>query len=35
MTIQATAMGTSTQLGKIYNVNIIIEKFPLPTIGKR
>lgn len=27
MTIQATVMGTSTQLGKIYNVNIIIEQF--------
>jgi hypothetical protein len=27
MTIQATARGTSTQMGKIYNVNIIIEKF--------
>jgi hypothetical protein len=27
MTIQATAMGTSTQLGKIYNVNIYIEQF--------
>jgi len=27
MTIQATAMGTSTQLGKIYNVNIQIEQF--------
>jgi hypothetical protein len=27
MTIQATAMGTSTQLGKTYNVNIIIEQF--------
>ena len=25
MTIQATAMGTSTQLGRIYNVNIHIE----------
>lgn len=25
MTIQATAMGTSTQMGKIYNVNIYIE----------
>ena len=25
MTIQATAMGTSTQLGKLYNVNIHIE----------
>ena len=27
MTIQATAMGTSTQLGQIYNVNILIEQF--------
>ena len=27
MTIQATAMGTSTQMGKIVNVNIYIEKF--------
>jgi hypothetical protein len=27
MTIQATAMGTSTQLGKIFNVNIHIEQF--------
>ena len=27
MTIQATAMGTSTQLGKMYNVNIHIEAF--------
>jgi hypothetical protein len=27
MTIQATAMGTSTQLGKIVNVNIYIEEF--------
>jgi len=27
MTIQATAMGTSTQLGKIYDVNILIEQF--------
>jgi hypothetical protein len=26
MTIQATAMGTSTQLGRIYNVNIHIEQ---------
>ena len=25
MTIQATAMGTSTQMGQIYNVNILIE----------
>lgn len=27
MTIQATAMGTSTQLGKVYNINIHIEAF--------
>jgi hypothetical protein len=27
MTIQATAMGTSTQMGKIYQVNIHIEQF--------
>lgn len=27
MTIQATAMGTSTQLGKMYNINIMIEQF--------
>jgi hypothetical protein len=27
MTIQATAMGTSTQLGKIYNVNIHIDGY--------
>jgi hypothetical protein len=27
MTIQATAMGTSTQMGRIYSVNIIIERF--------
>ena len=30
MTIQATAMGTSTQLGKIFNVNIHIEQFSTP-----
>jgi len=30
MTIQATAMGTSTQLGKIYNVNIHIERLSTP-----
>ena len=30
MTIQATAIGTSTQLGKIYDVNIIIEQFSTP-----
>ena len=27
MTIQATAMGTSTQMGKMFDVNIIIEQF--------
>ena len=27
MTIQATAMGTSTQLGKMYNVNIYIQQY--------
>jgi hypothetical protein len=27
MTIQATAMGTSTQMGKMFNVNIHIEQF--------
>jgi len=30
MTIQATATGTSTQLGKIYDVNIHIEQFSTP-----
>ncbi len=30
MTIQATAMGTSTQLGKIFNVTIYIEQFSTP-----
>jgi hypothetical protein len=30
MTIQATAMGTSTQMGKIYSVNIHIEQFSTP-----
>jgi hypothetical protein len=30
MTIQATAMGTSTQMGQIYNVNIYIEQFSTP-----
>ena len=30
MTIQATAMGTSTQLGKIHDVNIYIEQFSTP-----
>jgi len=27
MTIQATAMGTSTYMGKIVNVNIYVEQF--------
>lgn len=30
MTIQATAMGTSTQMGKIVNVNILIQQFSTP-----
>lgn len=30
MTIQATAMGTSTQMGKVFNVNIHIEQFSTP-----
>jgi len=30
MTIQATAMGTSTQMGKVYSVNIHIEQFSTP-----
>ena len=30
MTIQATANGTSTQMGKTYNVTIIIEQFSTP-----
>lgn len=30
MTIQATAMGTSTQMGQIYNVNILIEQLSTP-----
>lgn len=30
MTIQATAMGTSTQMGKMANVNILIEQFSTP-----
>jgi hypothetical protein len=34
MTIQATAMGTSTQMGKIFNVNIIIEQFSTPADQK-
>ena len=30
MTIQATAMGTSTQMGKMYNINIHIEQLSTP-----
>jgi hypothetical protein len=30
MTVQATAMGTSTQMGKMFDVNIIIEQFSTP-----
>ena len=30
MTIQATAMGTSTQMGKIYNINITVDNFSTP-----
>jgi len=30
MTIQATAMGTSTQMGQIYSINIHIEQFSTP-----
>ena len=30
MTIQATAMGTSTQMGKMIDVNILIEQFSTP-----
>ena len=30
MTIQANARGTGTQLGRLYNVNIIIEQFSTP-----
>src|SRR5438270_4646099 len=30
MTIQATAFGTSTQSGRIYNINIYIEQFSTP-----
>jgi hypothetical protein len=34
MTIQATAMGASTQMGKIYNVTILIEQFSTPSDRK-
>src|SRR5437667_1888555 len=30
MTIQATAMGTSTQMGQVYSVTIHIEQFSTP-----
>jgi hypothetical protein len=30
MTIQATAMGTSTQMGRLFNINIHIEQFSTP-----
>jgi hypothetical protein len=30
MTIQATAMGTSTQMGKMYSVNIYIQQYSTP-----
>ena len=30
MTIQATAMGTSTQMGRVYSVHIYIEQFSTP-----
>jgi len=30
MTIQATAMGTSTQMGRLYNVNIYIQQYSTP-----
>lgn len=30
MTIQATAMGTSTQMGQIYSVNILVDQFSTP-----
>ena len=30
MTIQATAMGTSTQMGRTFNINIYIEQFSTP-----
>jgi hypothetical protein len=34
MIIQATAMGTSTQMGKVVNVNILIEQFSTPADQK-
>lgn len=34
LTIQATAMGTSTQMGKIFDINIIIEQFSTPADRK-
>jgi hypothetical protein len=35
MTIQATAMGTSTQMGQMYNVNILIQQFSTSDDQKR
>jgi hypothetical protein len=35
MTIQATAMGTSTQMGQMYNVNILIQQLSTPDDQKR
>jgi hypothetical protein len=34
MTIQATAMGTSTQLGRLYNINILMEQYSTPADQK-
>src|SRR5436309_3557814 len=34
MTIQATAAGTSTQMGKLFNVNIHIEQYSTPADQK-
>src|ERR1700745_1526534 len=35
MMIQATAMGTSTQMGQMYNVNILIHQLSTPDDQKR
>ena len=35
MMIQATAMGTSTQMGQMYNVNILIQQLSTPDDQKR
>jgi hypothetical protein len=34
MTIQATAMGTSTQMGRLYNINIYMEQYSTPADQK-